>query len=108
MDKTRIQPVGGNHAIEVMAIGVEWTTPLDDSCLHALQRIYTENQKLTDLFPQFTPVQAFLIQSSHQIGAAGMDQQLLLGTEGITPPQFVAKAAGFDANRVDANGKISW
>ncbi|WP_150046560.1 TIGR04255 family protein [Methylomonas rhizoryzae] len=108
MDKTRIQPVGGDHAIEVMAIGVEWSSPLDESCLHALQSIYTESQELKESFPQFSPVQAFLIQETHQIGVVRMEQQPHLGPEGITPPQFVTKAAGFDANRVDVNGKISW
>ena len=106
VDKTRIQPVGGDHAIEVMAIGVEWTAPLDDSRLHALQSIYTDNQKLKDLFPQFAPIQAFLIQGIHQI--AGTSQQLLQEPDDITHPQFVAKASGFDANRVEADGKISW
>jgi uncharacterized protein (TIGR04255 family) len=107
VDKTRIQPVGGNHAIEVMAIGVEWSGPLDDSCLHALQNIYTENQKLKDSFPQFAPTQAFLIQGIHQIGVDGTVQQPLQKPEDITPPQFVTKASGFDAKRVEADGKIS-
>jgi uncharacterized protein (TIGR04255 family) len=108
VDKTRIQPVGGDHAIEVMAIGVEWSAPLDDSCLHAMQSIYTENQKLKDSFPQFAPIQAFLIQGIHQIGVAGVGQQPLQEPENIIPPQFVTKASGFDANRVEADGKISW
>ena len=109
MDKSRIQPVGGDHAIEVMAIGIEWSAPLDELCLRALQTVYFESQLLKDLFPHFTPTQTFLIQQVHPIGVSDADQQNLFQEhENITPPQFVTKASGFDINKVEADGKISW
>jgi len=108
VDKTRIQPVGGNHAIEVMAIGIEWATPLDDGRLQALKDIYTESLDLRNTFPQFAPVQAFLIQAAHQFGAAGADSQSGVKPENVTPPQFLTTAAGFDARLIDSDGKISW
>jgi hypothetical protein len=46
LDKSRIQPVGGDHAIEVMAIGIEWSAPLDELCLRVLQTVYFESQLL--------------------------------------------------------------
>jgi uncharacterized protein (TIGR04255 family) len=107
VDRTRIQPVGGDHAIEVMAIGVEWAVPLDDPHLHALQVIYMENSEIKTLFPQFAPMQALLIQGAHQLDVTGADQQVPLQPKGITPPQVVTKAAGFDANQIQADGKIS-
>lgn len=108
MDKTRIQPVGGDHAIEVMVIGVEWAAPLDDRLLRAFQDVYIQSSELKGTFPQFAPIQAFQIQGAHQFDVTSPDSEVLLEPQEITPPQFVTKAAGFDANRVETDGKISW
>jgi uncharacterized protein (TIGR04255 family) len=108
VDRKRIQPVGGDHAIEVMAIGVEWATPLDDAQLQALQAVYTESLELKGSFPQFAPTQAFLIQGAHHFDFTGSDPKLRPAPEDATQPQFVTKAAGFDVRQAESDGRISW
>lgn len=107
MDSTRIQPVGGDHAIEVMAIGVEWGMPtLDDAQIASLQAVYEANPDIKGFFPTLAPVQAFVIQN--QFGFPGPDGNVQLEPKNFPPPQFTARNGGFDLQRFDATGKVIW
>ena len=102
MDSTRIQPVGGNHSIEVMAIGVEWVMPpLDDAQLASFQAVYEANTDIKKFLPTVVPMQAFVFQ-------AGLDGNAQPGTKNVTPPQFTARNGGFDLQRLDTKGKVAW
>lgn len=102
MDSTRIQPVGGNHAIEAMAIGVEWATPpLDDAQIVSLQAVYEANADIKAFLPTLAPMQAFVFQS-----VLGSNAQP--GLEKITPPGFTTRNGGFDLQRFDTTGKVAW
>lgn len=104
MDKTRIQPVGGAHAIEIMAIGIEWAAPLNEAQLAALQKVYDGTSAIKEFLPQHSPRQAFTIQHEAQIGfAVGGPQPQV-----VQAPQFVTQAAGFDLRRFEPSGVISW
>jgi uncharacterized protein (TIGR04255 family) len=100
--------VGGDHAIEVMAIGIEWAVPLDETCLRALEDVYMNSADLKEVFPLFVPTQAFTIQTVQQIGATSPDSPLPVEARNIVPPQFTAKPAGFNASRMGTGEKILW
>lgn len=103
MDSTRVQPVGGNHAIEVMAIGVEWgSSPLDDAQLASLQAVYAASEDIKTLLPTLAPVQAFALQNVGQLGVIGSPVQVNL------TPQFTARNGGFDLQRFDTAGNAEW
>lgn len=106
MNKTRIQPVGGTHAIEIMAIGIEWVSPLDEAQLAALQKVYDETSQIKEFLPQHSPVQVFTIQHAAQFGPSvgGPQPQ----PQVVLPPQFVSQAAGFDLRRMEPSGTTSW
>lgn len=102
MDNARIQPVGGNHAIEVMAIGVEWAIPpLDDAQIVSLQAVYEANADIKAFLPTLAPVQEFVFQ-------AGLEGNAQPEPKNVMPPQFTARNGGFDLQRFDTNGKVAW
>lgn len=108
MDSTRIQPVGGDHAIEVMAIGIEWAMPpLDDTQIASLQAVYEANTDIKAFLPTLEPVQAFVFQGVGQFGAA-LGENLQSEPNNATPPQFIARKGGFDLQRFDTKGKVAW
>jgi uncharacterized protein (TIGR04255 family) len=102
--KLRFQPVSGTHAIEIMAIGIEWAMPLTQSQLAHLQTVYEATTSVKEFLPQYLPVQGFSIQQVVPVGAA------VPGTppQPIQPPQFLAEAGGFDLRRVEPDGRMSW
>ena len=104
VDKTRIQPVGGAHAIEIMAIGIEWAAPLNETQLAALQKVYDGTSEIKEFLPQHAPIQACTIQHGAQFGlvVGGPQPQV------VQSPQFVTQAAGFDLRRFEPSGMISW
>lgn len=103
MDSARFQPVGGNHAIEVMAIAVEWVMPpLGDEQLASLQALYEANTEIKNFFSKLQPMQAFVFQ-------AGLDGNAQSGGNNITPPpQFTARNGGFDLQSFDTKGRVVW
>ena len=106
VDRARIQPVGGAHAIEIMAIGIEWATPLNETQLAALQKVYDGTSEIKEFLPQHSPLQSFTIQHGAQFGpgvGVGLPQPQV-----IQAPQFVTQAAGFDLRRFEPGGTISW
>lgn len=105
MNKTRIQPVSGTHAIEIMAIGIEWASPLNEAQLSTLQKVYDETSQIKEFLPQHSLVQAFTIQHTAQFGP-GVDSQP--NQQVVQPPQFVSQAAGFDLRRIEPSGTTSW
>jgi uncharacterized protein (TIGR04255 family) len=56
----RIRPAAGQHAIEVMALAVEWTQPIDGAALAAAAEAFRQNEPLSKLlsaekrFPGFS------------------------------------------------------
>jgi uncharacterized protein (TIGR04255 family) len=110
VDSTRIQPVGGDHAIEVMAIGVEWIMPpvLSDEQIAALQAVYESSPAIREFLPTLAPVQTFLMQGANQFGVAGPDGNLKLEPQNFQAPQFIARNGGFDARRFDTKGNVAW
>ena len=109
VDITRIQPVGGDHAIEVMAIGVEWIMPpFDDAQIASLQSVYEANAVIKNFFQTLVPVQAFVIQGVNQFGIADPDRSVQLAPKSVTPSQFVLRNGGFDLQRFDPEGNITW
>lgn len=95
VDSLRIKPSGGKHAIEVMAIGVEWATPLDDAELQKLQDVYNATSEIAKFLPSHAPVRSFMLQ---------------IGLPGNSPSSFVPedRAGGFDLKRFDTNGSVLW
>ncbi len=91
MNIETITPVGGKHAIEVMAIGVEWATPLDDNALQRLEGLYRGEQSVAEFLPSITPVRSLALN----LGA---------------PDKFVAEnsAGGFDLRRFASDGAVTW
>ncbi|WP_211607978.1 TIGR04255 family protein [Paraburkholderia nemoris] len=102
--KTRIQPVSGAHAIEIMAIGIEWAVPLNETQLADLQTVYDGTPEIKEFVPQHSPVQGFSIQHVAQVGI-GAPQPL---PQVVQLPRFVTQAGGFDLRRLEPGGKISW
>ena len=108
VDISRIQPVGGNHAIEVMAIAVEWAIPpIDDVQIALLQTVYETNPDIKAFFPMLAPVQAFVFQSVDQF-ATGADGKGQHEPQNVAPPQFISRKGGFDLQHFDAKGTITW
>lgn len=108
VDITRIQPVGGTHAIEVMAIGIEWAAPLDDAQLIALQQVYEISSELKNLLPLFSPSQAIVMQGVQQINIGNVEAPQAQDIKNVAPPQFVAKAAGFNLQRFGMKETPEW
>jgi uncharacterized protein (TIGR04255 family) len=90
-----IKPVSGKHAVEVMAIGVEWTNPLGDAELQQLQEVYTATPEIKDFLPSLASVRSLMLQ----IGIADTLQS------NITPEDH---AGGFDLKRFDTSGAVLW
>jgi uncharacterized protein (TIGR04255 family) len=106
VNKARFEPVGGAHAIEIMAIGIEWATPLDEAQLAALQAVYDQTGQIREFLPQHSPLQSFTIQHLARFGVdVGSPQPQ---PQVVQPPQFVSQIAGFDLRRFELNGAISW
>lgn len=101
---TRFQPVGGSHAIEIMAIGIEWAVPLDETQLASLQKVYDETPEIKEFLPHHAPLQQFLIQHVTPIGVSAPAPQPGM----LQLPQFVTQTGGFDLRRVEPDGKNSW
>lgn len=109
MDSARIQPVGGDHAIEVMAVAVEWgMPPLDDAQVASLQAVYEANTDIKAFLPTLTPVQAFVFQGVNSFGVAGPGANGQVVPQNVTPPQLIARNGGFDLQRFDTTGKVAW
>jgi uncharacterized protein (TIGR04255 family) len=109
MDITRIQPVGGDHAIEVMAIGVEWMMPpLDDAQIASLQAVYEANDYIKKFLPKLVSVQAFVIQGVNPLDVADPDRGVQPAPMNVTPPQFISRNGGFDLQRFDSEGNVAW
>lgn len=108
MDSNRIQPVSGNHAIEVMAIGIEWASPLNDAQVASLQTVYQASMAIKEFLPTLAPVQAFILQDVGHFGAAGSDGKVQPPPKRIAPPQITMQSAGFDLQRFDPAGKLAW
>lgn len=109
MDSTRIQPVGGDHAIEVMAIAVEWVMPpLEDAQIALLQAVYEASSDIKAFLPTLVPMQAFVFQGVTPFGVAGPDAQGQLVPQNVTPPQLIARNGGFDLQRFDTKGNVTW
>jgi uncharacterized protein (TIGR04255 family) len=109
VDSNRIQPVGGNHAIEVMAIGIEWAVPaLDDAQLALLQKVYEESVAIKAFLPTLSPMQAFVFQGMNQFGVAAPDSNVQITPQNVAPPQFITRSNGFDLQRFDPSGKVAW
>lgn len=90
-----------------MAIGVEWgMPPIDDAQIASLQAVYETNPDIKDFFPTLALVQAFVIQN--QFGVAGPDGSVQFEPKNFTPPQFTARNGGFDLQRFDTAGKLTW
>lgn len=90
-----------------MAIGVEWGMPtLDDAQIAALRAVYEVSPRIKEFFPTLAPVQAFVIEN--QIGVAGPDGNVQFEAKNFRPPQFTARNGGFDLQRFDAAGKVTW
>ncbi|HMS04913.1 MAG TPA: TIGR04255 family protein [Burkholderiaceae bacterium] len=79
---------------------------LDDTQFASLQAVYEANPEIKEFFPTLAPVQAFLIQN--QFGVAGPDGAVQFEPKNFTPPQFTARNGGFDLQRFDTTGKVTW
>lgn len=109
VDSARIQPVGGDHAIEVMAIAVEWVMPpLDDAQIASLQAVYETSTDIKAFLPTLVPVQAFVFQGVNQFGVADPDAKGRLVPQNVTPPQLIPRNGGFDLQRFDTKGNVEW
>lgn len=86
-----IKPAGGKHAIEVMAIGIEWETQLDADGLQKLDAIYKGSPTISNFLPDVAPVRSLVFQFGATASAAPQDQ-----------------SSGFDARRVNQDGNIIW
>lgn len=92
-----------------MAIGVEWVMPpLEDAQILALRAVYEANSDIRAFLPTLAPVQAFVFEGVNQFGVAGPDGNVKLEPKNVTLPQFITKNGGFDLQRLDAMGNVSW
>ncbi|MEH3085462.1 MAG: TIGR04255 family protein [Xylophilus ampelinus] len=57
-----ISPASGEHAIEVMALAVEWTQPLDDNVIGEIESFYESSVDLKSSFPVVREIQGVSIQ----------------------------------------------
>lgn len=91
MNSEVIEPIGGKHAIEVMAIGIEWAAPMGESEMKELEATYTTSSYLQEFLPSLTPL--------HELA-------LNIGI----PGNFVAenRAGGFDLKQFKSNGNVAW
>lgn len=86
-----ITPVGGKHAIEVMAIGIEWASQLDAVALHQLEAVYNASPTISSFLPVVTPVRSLVFQLGIASSAVADDQ-----------------SGGFDARQVNPEGNVLW
>lgn len=91
VDSSIIKPAGGKHAIEVMAIGVEWATPLGDDDLQELEAVYRSTPAMAEFLPSLMPVRALVFQ---------------VGLPGSFVPED--RSGGFDIRKFDPNGSVLW
>lgn len=109
VDSTRIQPVGGDHAIEVMAIGIEWAAaPLADDQLSALQAVYENEPDIKAFLPILAPMREFVFAGAQHLGVPADPKQFESVPSQVLPPQFIARNGGFDLQRFDPKGAIAW
>ena len=102
MDSSKIKPAAGGHAIEVVAIGIEWVSPLNVEALTALEDLYRASPELHGFLPSFAPLRSVLLQMGAQVSAAGV--------AGVSQPGFIPQnqPAGFDLRRFESNGSVPW
>ncbi|WP_333907129.1 TIGR04255 family protein [Delftia acidovorans] len=102
IDKS-IQPISGVHAIEVMAMGIEWVEPLNKQQLAKLQQVYENSAELKVFLPQISTVKKLSIKQVHELPVGDQNEPRM-----VQPPQFISEDAGFDIRRIEIDGKLSW
>jgi uncharacterized protein (TIGR04255 family) len=83
---------GDNHAIEVMALGVEWSTPLSDDALRRLVAVYDQRPEMSEFLPGKRHLKGLSIR------VEGPDTQLSADQSSVL----------VDFTRVEPNGKVAW
>jgi uncharacterized protein (TIGR04255 family) len=59
--KLSIEPAAGKHAIEVIALAVEWGRPLSEEELHEVAAIYRASDTLTEFFPRIEEIKGLTV-----------------------------------------------
>lgn len=88
--KNIIYPIAKKHAIEVMAIGVDFRQPLSDEKLKEFVNVYENSSFLKKMFPHKSEVNAMVVQVNNENISSGHEIE------------------GYDLHSVDDAGGLSW
>jgi uncharacterized protein (TIGR04255 family) len=89
LDSIEIQPAAGKHAIEVMALAVEWDRPLAADTLAQMEDLYHRSNDLQRLLPRLERIQGMTLHFGD--GGASVSSQ---------------ESGGFQLAKYDEDGKI--
>jgi uncharacterized protein (TIGR04255 family) len=92
-----ILPAAGNHAIELMALAVDWAKPLSVDEIQTIRSIYEQSDALKAKLPKATPVGSFHFQ---------FIQPQVHGASPLTVEPGVA--GGLDLQCFRSNGQLAW
>jgi uncharacterized protein (TIGR04255 family) len=96
--EVQVVPAGGAHAIEMMALAVDWSKPLSPEEQQSIRSIYEQSEVLRKKLPKLTPVGGFRFQVV-QAPKAENDPQFSFETGG---------PGGLDLQCFRSDGKIAW
>lgn len=86
-----VQPAAGKHAIEVMALAVEWARPLSPEELGEIGELYLSSELLQRFLPQFDRLQGIVLQFGNDGTAIGSPE-----------------AGGFQISQAREDGTPAW
>lgn len=90
-DALEVQPAAGKHAIEVMALAVEWDRQIAPETLLRVEELYRDSEALRRLLPQFEKMRGL----SFQLAGGGMSVN-------------ADDAGGLQLTEVSEQGNVRW
>ena len=90
-DELLVKPASGNHAIEVMALAVEWGRPLGAEVISAIRAMWNDSKTLQDFLPKIEVLQGITVS---------------IGTDG--PTVGAAEVSGLQLSRTRDDGSPMW
>ena len=61
LDQISVIPAAGKHAIEVMALAVEWDRPFSAEALEAARGIYDGSERMREFLPRTDPIRGVTV-----------------------------------------------
>lgn len=90
-DEIEVKPAAGRHAIEVMALAVEWVNPVSDEVIAEIDEFYKTSTLLKDFLPKSESLKGY---------------QLLIGEDGAAVNSTVS--GGLQWSRHSDDGTVTW